>query len=292
MDVKNYGISVRDKLRAYQTDKVTYQQILIRYLHERLLYRLSVSRFSKHFFLKGGALMFAHERFAARPTVDIDFMGDRISNDQENIKRTFMEICAIEYPEDGATFDTDKITVSEITPDREYQGVQLHITAHLDTIVQNLSMDIGFGDVIIPHPVELDYPTLIEGMEDIPVMAYSLETVVAEKFQTMIAKTVLNSRMKDFYDVYTILRNKTLDDANLRLAISEVMENRDTHYEENHPLFTEEFATASVRTTQWAAFVRKNKIDDSPSFAEVVKYICERLQPIWESLRCLSLKKS
>ena len=96
MAVKNYGLSVRDKLRAYQTDKVTYQQVLIRYLHERLLYRLSVSRFSQRFFLKGGALMFAHERFAARPTVDIDFMGDRISNDMENIRRTFMEICSIE----------------------------------------------------------------------------------------------------------------------------------------------------------------------------------------------------
>lgn len=285
MAVKNYGLSVRDKLRAYQTDKVTYQQVLIRYLHERLLYRLSVSRFNQRFFLKGGALMFAHERFAARPTVDIDFMGDKISNDMENIRRTFMEICAIEYPEDGVTFDTDKITVSEITPDREYQGVQLHVTAHLDTIVQNLSMDIGFGDIIIPHPIELDYPALLDGMEDIPVMAYSLETVVAEKFQTMIARTVLNSRMKDFYDVYTILKHNTLDEANLQLAVAEVMKNRDTHYEENHPLFTEEFAMDASRNNQWAAFVRKNKIDDVPPFPEVLRYICDRMKPIWESLR-------
>lgn len=285
MAVKNYGLSVRDKLRAYQTDKVTYQQVLIRYLHERLLYRLSVSRFNQRFFLKGGALMFAHERFAARPTVDIDFMGDKISNDMENIRRTFMEICAIEYPEDGVTFDTDRITVSEITPDREYQGVQLHVTAHLDTIVQNLSMDIGFGDIIIPHPIELDYPALLDGMEDIPVMAYSLETVVAEKFQTMIARTVLNSRMKDFYDVYTILKHNTLDEANLQLAVAEVMKNRDTHYEENHPLFTEEFAMDASRNNQWAAFVRKNKIDDMPPFPEVLRYICDRMKPIWESLR-------
>lgn len=285
MAVKNYGLSVRDKLRAYQTDKVIYQQVLIRYLHERLLYRLSVSRFNQRFFLKGGALMFAHERFAARPTVDIDFMGDKISNDMENIRRTFMEICAIEYPEDGVTFDTDKITVSEITPDREYQGVQLHVTAHLDTIVQNLSMDIGFGDIIIPHPIELDYPALLDGMEDIPVMAYSLETVVAEKFQTMIARTVLNSRMKDFYDVYTILKHNTLDEANLQLAVAEVMKNRDTHYEENHPLFTEEFAMDASRNNQWAAFVRKNKIDDVPPFPEVLRYICDRMKPIWESFR-------
>lgn len=285
MAVKNYGLSVRDKLRAYQTDKVTYQQVLIRYLHERLLYRLSVSKYNQRFFLKGGALMFAHERFAARPTVDIDFMGDRISNDMENIKRTFMEICAIEYPEDGVTFDTDNITVSEITPDREYQGVQLHVTAHLDTIVQNLSMDIGFGDIIIPHPIELDYPALLDGMEDIPVMAYSLETVVAEKFQTMIARTVLNSRMKDFYDVYTILKHNTLDEANLQIAVAEVMKNRDTHYEENHPLFTEEFAKDASRNNQWAAFVRKNKIDDMPPFPEVLRYICDMMKPIWESLR-------
>lgn len=284
MAVKNYGVSVREKLKNYQTDKVTYQQVLIRYLHERLLYRLSVSRFNQRFFLKGGALMFAHERFAARPTVDIDFMGDRISNDMENIQNTFKEICAIEYPEDGVTFDTDKITVSEITPDREYQGVQLHITAHLDTIVQNLSMDIGFGDIVIPHPVKLDYPALLEGMDDIPVMAYSLETVVAEKFQTMIARTVLNSRMKDFYDVYTIFNHNDLDEDNLKLAVTEVMANRDTHYEENHPLFTEEFGKDLSRNTQWAAFIKKNKIDDAPSFPEVLSFICDRMKPVWESL--------
>ena len=247
---------------------------------------MSVSRFNKQFFLKGGALMFAHERFAARPTMDIDFMGSRISNDRETIKNAFIEICSIEYPEDGVWFDTGqgKICVSEITPDREYQGVQLHITAHLDTIVQNLSMDIGFGDVIIPYPVEIEYPALLDGMADIPIMAYSLETVVAEKFQTMIARAVLNSRMKDFYDVYTILQHEELSEEDLSRAIVGVMKNRGTHYEENHPLFTDEFASSSVCAVQWAAFVRKNKIDKAPSFPEVMELICGWLQPIWESM--------
>ena len=120
--VKNYGVSVRDKLKNLIMDDTTYQQILIRYMHERLLYRLSASKYRNNFFLKGGALLFAHERFLARPTIDIDFLGDRISRDKEDIKRTFTEILSLPCAEDGVVFDTAEgsITAEDIIGTRKY----------------------------------------------------------------------------------------------------------------------------------------------------------------------------
>ncbi len=285
-NVKNYGVSVRDKLLKLASEKSTYQQILIRYMHERLLYRMSISKYRSNFYLKGGALLFVYERFLARPTTDIDFLGSSISRDKENIKRVFTEILSIPYPEDGVVFDYDQemIRVEYITLDREYSGVRVLFTGHLDTIVQNLSMDIGFGDIIIPSPVALDYPPLISEMGNFTISAYSLETVVAEKFQTMIAKSIANSRMKDFYDVYTILSGYKLDKDSLERAIREVMVNRKTGYEENHLLFSDDFKTDPDKLLQWNAFLRKKKIKNGPSFGTVMDLIKSELKPYWDSL--------
>ncbi len=196
MTTKNYGLSVRDKLRNLVTENNNYQQLLIRYMHEQLLYRLSRSRYNDNFVLKGGALLFVHERFLARPTIDIDFLGERISRDQDTIKNAFIEILSQPCPEDGVVFDTDEdsIVVEDIILDREYNGVKLKFTGHLDTVVQKLSMDIGFGDIVVPSPEKLDYQPMIEGMPGFAINAYSLETVVAEKFQTMMARSLSERR--------------------------------------------------------------------------------------------------
>ena len=106
-EIKDYGKSNRTKLLnlSRQTKGADYNLILLRFVQERFLYRLSLSAYRENFFLKGGALLFAHERFAARPTRDMDFLGDHISRDKENIKRIMHEICSIECEEDGMTFE-------------------------------------------------------------------------------------------------------------------------------------------------------------------------------------------
>ena len=127
MGTKNYGVSNKAKLLniTRQTEGQTYMQVLLRFIQERFLYRLSVSEYRENFFLKGGALLYAHERFNARPTLDMDFMGDRIDRDKENIKQAFRTICAIECEEDGVMFDCgeEDVTVEDIALDREYNGV-------------------------------------------------------------------------------------------------------------------------------------------------------------------------
>ena len=204
-EIKNYGKSNRTKLLnlSRQTKGADYNLILLRFVQERFLYRLSLSAYRENFFLKGGALLYAHERFAARPTRDMDFLGDHINRDKENIKRIMLEICCIACEEDGVTFDCgeEDIWLEDITVEQEYNGTRVHMTARMDTIVQPFSIDVGFGDVIVPQPAQLDYPLLIEGLPAVNVEAYSLETVVAEKFQTMIDRGTINSRMKDFFDV-------------------------------------------------------------------------------------------
>ena len=285
-DIKNYGKSNRDKLLnlAKQTEGTDYNLILLRFVQERFLYRLSLSAYRENFFLKGGALLFAHDRFAARPTRDMDFLGDRISRDKENIKRIMLEICSIACEEDGVTFDCgeEEIWLEDITVEKEYNGTRVHMTAHMDTIVQPFSIDVGFGDVIVPEPVNLDYPLLLEDLPEVNVAAYSLETVVAEKFQTMIDRGTINSRMKDFFDVYTILKSGKVDSGLLKEAVVEVFENRGTKADPNSVVFSDGFAQDQMRQTMWKAYLKKIKYKEELPFADVMGGVREVLRPMME----------
>ena len=283
-EIKNYGKSNRTKLLnlSKQTKGADYNLVLLRFVQERFLYRLSLSAYRENFFLKGGALLFAHERFAARPTRDMDFLGDHISRDKENIKRIMHEICSIECEEDGVTFECgeDEIWLEDITIEKEYNGTRVHMTAHMDTIVQQFSIDVGFGDVIVPQPAQLDYPLLIEGLPAVNVEAYSLETVVAEKFQTMIDRGTINSRMKDFFDVYSILKAGKVDEALLKEAVIEVFANRGTELDADNVVFTDDFAQDGMRQTMWKAYLKKIKYKEELPFTEVMDVVRERLQPM------------
>lgn len=161
-EIKNFGKSIRARLlNVAKQENVFYQTILTRYFQERLLYRISQTCYRENFYLKGGALMYAYERFAARPTLDIDFLGTHISNDCEHIVEAFREICAVECEEDGVRFVPDKITAQNITEFKDYHGIRINIPVTMNTIAQMMTIDIGFGDVVIPHPVSLDYPLFV-----------------------------------------------------------------------------------------------------------------------------------
>ncbi len=284
--IKNYGKSVKERLlNISREEKYSSQLLISRYFQERLLYRLSVSAYKDKFILKGGALLYAHDGFQARPTLDIDFMAKNVSNDMANIKKIFQEICRIECQEDGVVFDINTIETGEIAISKDYHGVRLTLLAHLDTAQQYISMDIGFGDVITPFPQQLAFPALIATAPGANVLAYSLETVVAEKFQAMISLSLGNSRMKDFFDVYQILSKQSLDSATLSEAIKATFANRGTDYKENHPLFSEDFFTDSNRSLHWKGFLNRIKYSTPLSFTEVGALIRTHLQPYWNQLR-------
>lgn len=285
-DIKNQSVAIKSKLLNISRETGRdYNQILTRYFQERLLYRLSVSRFSSSFVLKGGALLYAYDRHSARPTLDIDLLGHDISRDKQFLTAVFTEICRIDYPQDGVHYMTDSIIAKEIMTGKHYNGVNVSVKSQLDTISQTVSMDIGFGDIVIPEPVSLDYPLFLDEMPPIQLNAYSLETVVAEKFQTMIEKSEGNSRMKDYYDVYTILNDAILDDVVLEEAIRSVFENRDTGHIDNHPVFSEEFRNDPARIAMWNSFLGRIKFKGELEFQDVMLRITSVLKPIWDDLK-------
>lgn len=283
-NITNYGKSIRTKLlNIAQKEGVFYQTVLTRYFQERLLYRMSQTRFRNNFYLKGGALLYAFERFAARPTLDIDFLGHDISNEGAAIIAAFKEICSIPCEEDGIVFDTEHITAQNITEFKDYHGVRLSIPVRMDTIFQVMTMDIGFGDVVTPSPVNLEYPLLLEHLPVPNIFAYSIETVVAEKMHAVIDLADQSSRMKDYYDLYNLLSKEKYDRETLQEAIIRTFENRHTLYDANTKFFRTDFAENNQMQVRWKAFLRKITKEET-TFSEVVTYIQRVLRPYWERM--------
>lgn len=276
---KGHSIKVR-LLNASDHDNRRYQQLLVRYMQERFLYRLSHSPYRENFILKGGALLYAYDEFLPRPTLDVDFMGTRISNSKESIVNAFRDIAAVVPPEnDGLRFIPESIVPSDIAVEKKYPGVRITLTVYLDTIRKELTFDIGFGDVIRPQPVIMEYPVVLGEMESPNLVAYSLETVVAEKFQTMIDKGEFNSRMKDFYDLYRIIIAHEFVAENLVSAITATFENRKTDVHLAAKVFTSAFADDLMINRRWKAYCNKTNIPGSLSFREVIKVIADFLTP-------------
>ena len=281
-EIKNYGKSIKARLlNVAKQEEVFYQTILTRYFQERLLYRISQTRYRENFYLKGGALMYAYERFAARPTLDIDFLGTHISNDSERIAEAFREICAVGCKEDGVQFACDKIVTQNITKFKDYHGVRLSIPVTMDTIAQVLTMDVGFGDVVTPHPVSLDYPLLLEGLPEASILAYSTETVIAEKMHAIIDLADQSSRMKVYYDIYHLLTSFQYDTAILQDAINRTFENRHTPYTKDTMFFKEDFPNHPQMKVRWTAFLRKAAINSALSFPEMVRWLQGTLRSYW-----------
>jgi predicted nucleotidyltransferase component of viral defense system len=208
--MKNSVTSIQARLRNLaQVDGKNYQLILIRYFQERLIYRLSVSNYIDNFCLKGGTLLYALEQEKSRPTLDIDFLGLKMSPEQSHLKEVFSEICQKDDDQDGVIFNLDSLVTSEISKEGKYSGVRIKVEALLGTMRQTLQIDIGFGDIVTPRPIFMVYPTLLL-MNQPHIWAYSIESVIAEKFEAMIDLAETNSRMKDFYDVFHLLKAQNL----------------------------------------------------------------------------------
>lgn len=284
--VKNIGHSIKARLlNASDHNNRRYQQLLVRYMQEGFLRRLSMSPYSRKFILKGGALLYAFDEFLPRPTLDIDFMGTGISNDKSSIIDAFKEIAEITVEDDGVVFIADSIDASDIAVEKKYPGVRITVEAHLDTVVKELTFDIGFGDVIKPRPLSMEYPVIFPEMNAPQLIAYSLETVVAEKFQTMIDRGEANSRMKDYYDLYRIILSHKFDEDDLLSAIIATFDNRKTEYIPNHQLFSDGFANNPLLVQRWNNYRRKLEDIKDVSFDTVMMVIGNFMKPYWEKLQ-------
>ena len=249
--------SVKARLKNFaEKNGQTFQEALTYYGLERTIYRISISKYSDFFVLKGGIFLYAiHGRNYERATTDIDFLACRISNSGEEMKKVFENILALEV-DDALVFDTSSVMVEDITEFKEYHGLHVSAVGYLDRTRIPIGIDIGFGDVIYPNAVKIEFPVMLN-MEPPMVNAYSLETVIAEKLEAIIRNGYYNSRYKDFYDLYILSLKHVFTFEELKHAVSKTFENRKTVMTMATSAFGDDFINDPLHLSRWQAFLKK-----------------------------------
>lgn len=261
---RNVGASVRDRLtQRARANTENVQLLLTRYAIERLLYRLSVSPHHDRFILKGAMLFSLWAPTPYRATGDLDLLGygDAAAG---AIATAFREICAAKVPDDGVTFMHDTVRAEVARAEDEYSGLRVTLQAVIAGARLPMQVDIGFGDVVTPAALEVDYPSLLD-MPMPRLRAYPPETVVAEKVQALVALGMLNSRMKDFFDLWAISQTFPFDGAVLSDALRATFTRRATPPPAKTPIaLTPAFADDAAKQVQWRAFIRRTAIALAP----------------------------
>ncbi len=190
------------------------------------------------------------------------------------------EACMQKVESDGMAFDAESVTATTITEDADYEGIRVRLEGNLGNARISLQIDIGFGDVVVPEISKIVYPTILD-FPSSELNGYTMESTIAEKFQAMVKLGNLNSRMKDFYDLWLLSRQFDFDGYILATAIRKTFENRKTELSIQPTVFQDSFAKDPMKETQWRAFIRKSKLDNAQaSFADVVSAITTFLKPI------------
>ena len=279
---KNISASVRQRLlNRSKTDKRPFNELLQYYAMERFLYRLSKSSHADHYILKGALMLRAWRSPEFRATMDIDMLG-RTSNEEANIVAQIRDIIALDVDSDGLVFDPDSIQTEQITEDADYEGIRIRFRGLLGTARINMQIDIGFGDIVYPGPEKADLPTMLDSPAP-RLLCYSRESSIAEKFEAMVKLGVLNSRMKDFYDIWLLSRQFHFEQVTLAEAIRLTFEQRGTVLPSDIDAFSETFI--DTKQSQWTAFYKRLKQDHIPaSFRDIVAEVESFLVPIVSSI--------
>lgn len=279
----NLAASVRQRLLNIAKERrEEFQQILVRYALERLLYRLSRSAHAERFVLKGALLFRLWFDLEQRPTRDADFLGFG-SAEPEALAAVFRELAAMAVqPEDGLSFDAATVIAEDIRKEAGYPGVRVTLQAELAGARIPVQCDIGFGDVVTPEPTIRNYPTLL----DLPapmLRVYPLETVIAEKLEAVVKLGAFNSRLKDYFDLWVLMRYERIDAASVARAVHATFARRGTPLPEAVPAgLTDEFAQS--KQTAWNAFLRRSGLEAS-TLAEVVTALRDYAGRIFEAAR-------
>lgn len=271
--VKDVAASVRARLQTHAKDtNRPFQEVLQYFAMERFLYRLSLSPHAEKFVLKGGLMLTAWRAPSSRPTKDMDFLA-KMPNDVDSVVAVVREICEQTVEPDGLEFDVASLEGRIIKEDADYAGVRVNFRAALQNARIHMQVDMGFGDVITPSAVAMEYPTILD--HDPPRLnGYSRETTVAEKFEAMVKLGQLNSRIRDFFDIWLLARQFDFGGRILADAVRRTFENRGTAINVEPVALTPEFASDRARQTQWNGFRRKSRIDFAP---ETLQEVCDAI---------------
>ena len=274
---------MKDRLKNLaKQDGSTMQEKLVTYAIERTIYRLSISPYNERFTLKGGIFLYAlFDKQFSRVTRDIDLLGQYISNDINEISNVFRKIFSISC-DDALMFDLNSLSVDSITEFKEYHGVNVNIIAFLDRTKIPVSIDVGFGDIVYPNRIKMEFPSLLS-MEEPIVYAYSLYSAIAEKFEAIVSLGYINSRYKDYYDIYVLASEFNLSGELLKEAVVETFSHRNTGFKDM-VVFEKTFINDSLRESRWNAFIKKKKAMINLTFKETMSTIEILLEPIVDSI--------
>lgn len=282
-EMKNVAASVLARLRNHsKSSGAPFQQILQLYAIERFLNRISKSGHAQSVILKGALLLKTVGIPRARPTMDIDMLRNGKA-DQASLMALIKDCATLEVAADGLTFIAESIVAEEITKDSEYRGTRILVDARIDNVRLKVQIDFGVGDVMVPGPRMIEYPVFL-GSDTIQLLAYPVESAIAEKLQAMVALGNANSRMKDFYDVWICSDHLDFDAVALLKAIDATFKKRET------PVPAGEFealTTAFIEghRVQWNAFVKKIGEDElTDAFDRVVGQLMIFVMPLLGSL--------
>ena len=282
---RNMGASVRDRLLNIARElQQPFDLLLTRYVHERLLYRLSKTQHRDRFVLKGAMLITTWFDDPLRPTRDLDLLGFGDPDPQAMI-RIFREVCAVKE-DDGVEFVVAALEIDRIREELEYGGLRIKTTATIGGAKIRVAIDIGFGDAVEPDAAEVELPVLL----DLPppsLRAYARETVIAEKFQALVMLGRANSRMKDLYDIWVLSRSYKFTGDGLARAIAATFARRKTEIPSMLPnALTLAFAEDAAKIQQWNSFV--TEVAQSPgSLAQVIDDLAQFLMPHAAAARTL-----
>ena len=272
---RDLAASVRDRLWTLARERGEDVQVtLIRFAVERLLYRLSRSEYREAFLLEGAMLFSVWELLPHRSTRDLDLLG-RGSDNPNVVRRTIAEILATPVEPDGLDFGAGPIEIEPLHEGQDYQGVQVSLVVRLGMAKIPLQIDIAFGQSVRPEAVTETFPSLL-GLPPPTLLAYPREVVVAEKFQTITALGITNSRMKDFFDLAYIAAQFEFDARRLAQAVEATFQRRRTEIPATPPLaLTRAFFESKDRKRDWSAFRRRAGLD---SEAEALESACGRIE--------------
>jgi len=277
--MKNISASVRDRLyKKAKEESKPFNEVLQYYAIERLLYRLSRSKYADDFVLKGALLFFGWGIGLRRATKDIDLIRYTAVG-VESLEEIFKEIFLVSVEPDGLEFDPSSVSGRVILRGTMNEGVRLKFQAKISKAKVYMQVDVGFSEKIIPGTIMVDYPVLLD-MQAPRLRSYPPEVLIAEKLEAIISLGMVNSRMKDFYDIYIVSQEFDLDGQDLVDAISETFKTRNTEIPESIPdSFKRDFI--EEKTSQWQAFIRRMPNSDFLLLEDVVKELKKfLLQPM------------
>lgn len=286
---QNLAASVRARLlNIAKAQGVDFNQVLVRFALERILYRLSRSAHSERFLLKGALLFTLWYDMPHRATRDADLLGFGAS-DLKSVAQTFRDIASVEVA-DGIFFDPESVTVEEIRKDAGYAGARVLINGEIAQARCKTQIDVGFGDAVTPGPIDAIYPVLINDLPAPQLRTYPVYTVISEKLHAIALLGMTNSRLKDYLDLSVLLNRETLDVETLASAIAATFIRRGMAVPASPPVgLTGEFSSDPSRQAMWKAFLKKNELAQQ-ALPDIVTMLRTALEPAL--LRALSLTDS